>query len=44
MVHKEKEIKGYKIKEKYIIKLYKLYEEVKIEKEKLNDESNNKCR
>jgi hypothetical protein len=38
----------YKIKDKHIIKLYKLYEEVKVEKDKekkeVKDESNNKCR
>jgi hypothetical protein len=38
----------YKIKDKHIIKLSKLYEEVKVEKEKekkeVKDESNNKCR
>jgi len=36
----------YKIKEKHIIKLTKLYEEVKTKEEKkeVKDESNNKCR
>jgi hypothetical protein len=38
----------YKIKDKDIIKLSKLYEEVKVEKEKekkeVKDEPNNKCR
>lgn len=36
----------YKIKETHIVKLSKLYEEVKKEKEKkeLKDEPNNKCR